>query len=517
MFSIRGGKRRLLGIDGHIGQRLIRSALLFGVLLLIWVWGSQFESQSHSLAASPSDSAPFVHLFEWTWPDVAEECERYLGPQGFRAVQVSPPQEHVVLPERGYPWWQRYQPVSYRLESRSGNRAQFASMVRRCRKAGVAIYADAVINHMAGVASGVGSGGTAFTKYRYSGLYAPEDFHPCRQPVTDYGNADDVTQCELVGLADLNTSSQYVQTRLAQYLADLVGLGVAGFRIDAAKHMRSQEVSQILTRLRQLTAAPLFIYQEVIDPGTEAIKKQAYYPNGKVIEFEYGRQVSEAFLGSNDRNLADLVNLGEASGLAPSDQAIVFLDNHDKQRGHGGGGQYLTYKDGPLYSLANVFMLAYPYGTPQIMSSFAFFDSDQGPPTDAVGQTQAVYQNGQNGCFQGWVCEHRWKSIGNMVGFHNATVSQGMTDWWTNGSNQIAFGRGSQGFVVINRAAAPLNRTFATQLPPGQYCNVLESRLTSEGKGCEHTAVVTVDEQGQLTAAVAGMSAIAVHVGAKLA
>lgn len=500
-----------------MGQWLIRSALLFGVLALILVRAPQVKSSSYSLAASPPDSAPFVHLFEWTWPDVAEECERYLGPQGFKAVQVSPPQEHVVLPEQGYPWWQRYQPVSYRIESRSGNRAQFSAMVQRCRKAGVAIYADAVINHMAGVDSGVGSSGTAFTKYQYPGLYASQDFHPCRQPVTDYRNADNVTQCELVGLADLDTSSQYVQTRLADYLADLASLGVAGFRIDAAKHLRSQEVSQILTRLRQRTEAPLFIYQEVIDPGTEAIKKQAYYPNGKVIEFEYGRQVAEAFLGNNGRSLADLVNLGEASGLAPSSQAIALLDNHDKQRGHGGGGQYLTYKDGPLYGLANIFMLAYPYGTPQVMSSFAFFDADQGPPTNATGQTRAVYQNGQNTCFEAWVCEHRWTAIRNMVGFRNATASaQTVTDWWTNGSNQIAFGRGNQGFVVINRAAAPLTHTFTTQLPPGQYCNILGNQPTDNGKNCGQDAVVTVDAQGRLTAAVAGMGAIAVHVGTRV-
>ena len=51
--------------------------------------------------------------------------------------QVSPPMEHVVLPEDNYPWWQRYQPVSYKLYSRSGNEDQFADMVKRCNKVGV--------------------------------------------------------------------------------------------------------------------------------------------------------------------------------------------------------------------------------------------------------------------------------------------------------------------------------------------------------------------------------------------
>src|SRR5215211_7818392 len=56
-----------------------------------------------------------VHLFEWRWPDVARECEDFLGPRGFAAVQISPPNEHAVV--SGNPWYERYQPVSYRIES----------------------------------------------------------------------------------------------------------------------------------------------------------------------------------------------------------------------------------------------------------------------------------------------------------------------------------------------------------------------------------------------------------------
>ena len=76
-----------------------------------------------------------VHLFEWRWADIATECEQVLGPAGWRAVQVSPPQEHAVI--NGAPWWQRYQPVSYSIDrSRSGTRAEFVAMVNRCRAAG---------------------------------------------------------------------------------------------------------------------------------------------------------------------------------------------------------------------------------------------------------------------------------------------------------------------------------------------------------------------------------------------
>ncbi|MBE9158682.1 alpha-amylase family protein [Nodosilinea sp. LEGE 06152] len=472
-------------------------------------------------APAPTTPAPttLVHLFEWTWADIATECETYLGPNGYRAVQISPPQEHIVLPDYGYPWWQRYQPVSYRLESRSGSRAALQDMIHRCRDAGVAVYADAVINHMAGFDSGVGSAGSRFTKYDYPGLYKPEDFNDCHQQVTDYDNAENVTQCELVGLADLNTGSAKVQATLVDYMSELVEMGVAGFRIDAAKHIRNEELGEILAQLRDRhPEVNLYIYQEVIDPGTEAIRKQDYYDSGNVLDFKYGRFVGLAFLGLEGQTLANLQTLGEGWGLAPSAQAVVFTDNHDKQRGHGGGGDYLTYKNGDLYALANVFMLAFPYGKPQVMSSFAFDNSEQGPPTYANGITQPVYQGEASNCFEAWVCEHRWPAIAGMVGFRNAVepVAE-VTDWWSNNANQIAFGRGNRGFVAINREAQPLTHRFQTQLPPGRYCNVAQGGLAANGKVCANDAeVILVNRAGQFTATLPAMSALAIHVEAKL-
>ncbi|WP_225885233.1 alpha-amylase [Leptolyngbya sp. KIOST-1] len=470
-------------------------------------------------ASSPAPTT-LVHLFEWTWADIATECETFLGPNGYRAVQISPPQEHIVLPDYGYPWWQRYQPISYQLESRSGSRAELQDMIDRCRGAGVAIYADAVINHMAGFESGVGSAGTRFTKYDYPGLYSAADFNDCHQQVSDYGNAENVTQCELVGLADLNTGSARVQTTLVDYMGELVEMGVAGFRIDAAKHIRSQELGEIVAQLRDRhPETDLYIYQEVIDPGTEAIRKQDYYGSGQVIDFKYGQFLGMAFLGLEGQTLANLETLGESWGLAPSAQAVVFTDNHDKQRGHGGGGDYLTYKNGDLYALANVFMLAFPYGKPQVMSSFAFDDSEQGPPADAAGRTRPVYQGAESSCFNAWVCEHRWPAIVGMVGFRNATEPVAtVTDWWSNSANQIAFGRGNRGFVAINREAQPLTHTFQTQLPQGRYCNVVQGGLADGGKTCTNDAeVVRVNRAGQFTATLPAITALAIHGEAKLA
>lgn len=52
--------------------------------------------------------------------------------------QISPPSENQVITQPTYrPWWERYQPVSYILKTRSGNEAQLADMIKRCNKVGV--------------------------------------------------------------------------------------------------------------------------------------------------------------------------------------------------------------------------------------------------------------------------------------------------------------------------------------------------------------------------------------------
>ncbi|HEY1012502.1 MAG TPA: carbohydrate-binding module family 20 domain-containing protein [Herpetosiphonaceae bacterium] len=473
------------------------------LLVLLALMSGLFMAKLAPTPAAQAQSAPrtaFVHLFEWKWDDIAQECESYLGPKGFAAVQVSPPQEHV----QGAQWWTRYQPVSYKIESRSGTRAQFASMVSRCKAVGVDIYVDAVINHMTGVGSGTGVAGSSFSPYVYPGIYQNQDFHHCgrngNDDIANYQDRWEVQNCELVNLADLNTGSSYVRGKLAAYMNDLIGMGVAGFRIDAAKHM---DTNELLALKGLLNGAP-YIYQEVIDQGGEPIKASEYFQNGDVTEFKYSLQLGSAFFSGQ---LANLSQFGTSWGFMASDNAVVFTDNHDNQRGHGGGGHVLTYKDGALYTLGNVFELAWPYGYPQVMSSYEFSNGDQGPPSSRV------HNNGAVNCFGEWKCEHRWREIGNMVGFRNATAANFFTsNWWSNGNNQIAFGRGDKGFVVINREGGALSRTFQTGLPAGAYCDVLSGELAN---GACTGATVTVNSAGQFTASVGAMGALAIHAGAR--
>ena len=409
----------------------------------------------------------FVHLFEWKWRDIANECEQNLGPAGFAAVQVSPPQEHSITPN--FDWSERYQPVSYSIaRSRSGTDAEFADMVRRCKAAGVGIYVDAVINHMTNSPSpGVGSNGTSYTKYDYPGLFAPSDFHPgCI--VNDYGNAANVQDCELLSLPDLNTGLASVRQKIAGYLIMLARLGVAGFRIDAAKHIQQVELDDILAIVDSTMTAegrpvPYYFLEVSTGPG-EALGPrdffgEAYRSGGAadITEFTFVG-VGDKFRRIGGQHISQLNPNGppgsqfspSAWGLMPSDKAVVFLQNHDTQHQCG-----FSYRDGNVFRIANVWMLAQPYGFPSVLSSYVFAcpaGNSMGPPSDAGGHTNDVTcaSSLETAAIGQWVCEHRDPSIRNMVAFRRLVAGTDVNHWWDDGDNAIAFSRGDKGFVAIN-------------------------------------------------------------------
>jgi alpha-amylase len=455
-------------------------------------------AMASTLQCAQAAPTTFVHLFEWSWQDIATECETFLGPKGYAAVQVSPPNEHINVPQ----WWARYQPVSYQLESRGGNRAQFINMVQRCNAVGVDIYVDAVINHMA-AGSGTGTAGNTFGNKNYP-IYSPQDFHPTCA-ISDYGNRYEVQNCELVGLADLDTDAQYVKTTITGFLNDLINIGVKGFRLDASKHMPSSDIASIVGGLN---GSPL-IFQEVIDQGGEPITAGEYTGNGLVTEFKYSVAIGNTFTNGQ---LAWLSNFGEGWGLMPSSQAVVFVDNHDNQRGHGGGGNVITFEDGRLYDLANVFMLAYPYGYPKVMSSFDYHGD-----TDAGAPNVSVHNNGNLECFADkWQCEHRWSYIAGAMDFRNNTADAFyLENWWSNGGNQIAFSRGESGFVAINKEQSWLTTSLISSLSPGVYCNVLKGELSADGSSCSGETV-TVNASGQAEVNIGPWDAVAIHKNAKI-
>jgi len=570
---------------------------------------------AHEAPAAPlNPSTTFATLFNWRWTDVATECTARLGPMGYGAVQVSPPQVSAYInevPGSGNPsaptptsssppqnpvWWDIYQPVDYTaLNSAMGTQSQFASMVSACHAAGVQVYADVVFNQMGGASStaaGVGytgntGAGTAPAwdvtnplQPHYSNMsYATSDFHyvasssssptECLQGVgeattapnydtiqsSDYNSStQDVQYCRLDGLPDLATENSSTQTKLATYLKLLLDNGVDGFRIDAAKHQQAAALGQIIQKAQTLRNSsltnlglPIFITQEVIPDGETTISN--YTPNiggsggpgATINNFTYTYLLQDVFRNYTDSNgrtmylssvpsaVGDPVNGGGIWAMIPAAQSTVFVNNWDTERG-GNSLDASNYSSGAVndtqgtkrYDLANIFMLAYPYGTANVESGFRFTNTDMGHPS------ASPYSNGVPQINVVWDFIHYWGDIANMVAFRNYTVSQPVANWtigtatygsgtYGTNSNQVAFSRGGVGWVAINND--PNNAwsgTVQTGLPSGTYCNVIHG--LSNGTSCAGDSVF-VGSNGTATFTIpannggASVPAIALYTG----
>ncbi|KAF8812947.1 glycoside hydrolase family 13 protein [Phlegmacium glaucopus] len=445
-------------------------------------------------ARSPSASKTvIIQMFEWNWDSIAAECTNFIGPAGYGFVQVSPPQEHIT----GTQWWTSYQPVSYILTSKRGNRSRFQNMISACHAAGVKVITDTIFNHMAGLNSGTGMGGSSFTHYVYPGIYQNQDFHHCglepNDNIVNWNNRLEVQTCQLVNLADLATDTEYVQTRLAEYGNDLLSLGVDGLRLDASKNIAAADIRNILSRL---SSTP-YITQEVPFGAGQPVQPSEYVGNGDVQEFRYTSALQNAFSSGGISSLQNLDNQGWVAGT----QANVFVANHDTERK---GNSLNINSPSNTYITATIFSLAHPYGTPTILSSYSFSTSDDGAPNNEIGTCSATGGSG------GWLCQHRFVSISGMVGFRNNVGSAPLNNWVSPQSQQIAFGRGSAGFVAINNVDSQWSATFSTSLPDGSYCDVISGRSSS---GTCTGTVFTVSK-GSFTAIVPARSAVAIHTGA---
>ncbi|MER5605774.1 carbohydrate-binding module family 20 domain-containing protein [Micromonospora tulbaghiae] len=465
-------------------------------------------------AVALNDSEVTANLWEWNWTSVAAACTDHLGPAGYGAVQVAPPQESVKLPasaDGAYPWYEVYQPVSYKLDSRFGNRQQFAAMVTACHDAGVRVYVDAVVNHMAGTNNPAGTrgyAGTEFSGYSYPAVpYGNGDFHrpgdncPTGGTISDWNNESQVTSCELLSLSDLYTEKEAVRNKIAAYLNDLIGLGVDGFRVDAVKHIRKDDFAAILGKLNDTVAEGRrpYVAQEIFDGASNpALQARAYIGNGDVLDFAYAKGIRSAFQGS----ISALANVPSWNLDAPSANVFSMVTNHDLER----DGVVLSYKNGTDYVLANYFALAYPHGKPSVYDSFTWSNRNQSPPHDGTGRVTDTV------CGAAWNCLSRTTGVKGMVGWANAARPvKTVSDFTTVNSNVIGFHRGDRAWIGINDSGSATTATFVTGLADGRYCDVISGVAT--GSGCTGSTVTV--SGGRATVTVPANDAVAIHVNAR--
>ena len=526
----------------HTGMRSVRriAAAALGLALSLAGLSAQSVAFGNDDPTKPAATDVTMIAFQQSWKTIGDECTKTYGPEGVKYVQVSPPQESI----QGTQWWTVYQPVSYKLDSRFGTEDEFKTMISQCKAVGVQIVADVVLNHTTGhdvswVDDQYGVAGTEYNgsygRYPGIGIYQYEesgnnhqyglpsgDFHTCKSNVSDnisdYTNADEVWNCRLSTMWDINTGSDRVQNIQAEYLAHLWEDGVRGFRIDSAKHMDPNDIASIKRKFMTkagITDERSFPWsQEVIYHNGESEKfaPERYEKNGQVTEFSYAYSLLKDFNGS----ITNLKNI-TSDLLDDADNATVFVSNWDTAR----GSETLKPVSGARYELANAFMLGYDYGHPKILSDYAFNEStqyddgvkdstDTTVPKISMDGVCATQKDPTQMEYGDWNCQQRWTSIRGMIKFHNAVNGTSVSNWQESGSNNIAFERvdangKSKGLLALNNTLQEHDVDYTTSLPDGEYCNVYASRTCSQ--------TVTVRD-GHAKATIGKRSAIAIYAGA---
>jgi len=323
-----------------------------------------------------------VDMFGWPYADIESECKDFLGKAGYLGVKINPPQEAVLTdawPQSGQrnPWYFVYQPVSYRLQSRMGSRAQLRSMIQTCRANGVRVYADAVVNHMSGggndvnpehrTASGSScvtwgpkssAGGSPYYTHNFAfgvnpetGLraaaefpavpFSPSDFH-CERSLNAYTDGLIMSAGWLEGLLDLNTGKTNVRERIAQYFVDLLGIGFSGFRIDAMKHIGPTDTAAIFGLFNTYMGGSLpsdFVMWGEVILGGEAQMLACNAASGYNFYQELDTKYAAAGLSSTDISKLKIWSSDYpkefpicGSWILPASRFVIQNDDHDQQQ-----------------------------------------------------------------------------------------------------------------------------------------------------------------------------------------
>ena len=320
-----------------------------------------------------------VELFGWPYDDIQEECE-FLGNAGYLGVKISPPNEHILTyykDEEGElnPWWYFLQPVSYKLESRLGSRVKLKKMIDICRTYNIRIYSQVVINHMAGSGNDVyeihknrdcstwgpsfGTSGSPFWTVKGRELYK-NNYYTGQRPVFEfpavpYFSSDfhcflnfesekDIYQLNyhwIGDLIDINTGKEYVQQRIADFLTDLISIGISGISIINGRHICPNDYALIFEKLKKNLGNVEFPEDFII------ILELAYKGNEEIIlgdgEYSFGEPFISKLIdiGFTDNDINKIKIESETPGDYPiyngtwkinETRFVMSLENYNIQK-----------------------------------------------------------------------------------------------------------------------------------------------------------------------------------------
>lgn len=414
-------------------KKLIRNCHLHTLLLFCFLSG--LSSLTHADV--------ILHAFDWRYDEVEAKASE-IANLGYKKVLVAPPIKSS--PDNCY-WWARYQPQDLRvIDHCLGNKQSFQSMINALTSAGVATYADIVLNHMANERNNSLQfpGSDTLTDYSddasywqnqtlfgnlSNNLFGASDFHP-QGCIFNYNSVFDVQYWRICGgnndpgLPDLDPNN-WVREQQRSYLQALKNMGVTGFRIDAAKHMTLWHINQIFT---QDIINNMHIFGELITTGgASSADYQSFlgpylqYTNHAAYDFPLLNTLVNTFKAGG--SMSALENPFAYGNALANNRAVTVAITHDIPTND--GFRYLIMNAADEH-LANTYILGRNGGTPMVFSDKTGVDNNR------------------------WVDDYKQNNLAQMVFFHNRVQGQGQSTVYFDDC-VLVFKRGMEGLVGINK------------------------------------------------------------------
>lgn len=201
---------------------------------------SSKDRMTHDPSATNTET--ILHAWSWNFTTIGKNMKQ-IADAGFTMVQTSPVQACYAPEGSGKKifdddvtegnWYYYYQPTDWKIGNNIvGSREEMKQMMDSAAKYNVKVIVDVLPNHTAFDVDAVSDDfykavGGRDKMFHSKGL----------TPIEDYNDRDQCTLMAMGALPDVNTENPDFQKYYMQFVNDLLGLGVRGFRYDTAKHI----------------------------------------------------------------------------------------------------------------------------------------------------------------------------------------------------------------------------------------------------------------------------------------
>lgn len=411
-----------------------------------------------------------LHVWSWNFPTIAENMKQ-IADAGFTMLQTSPVQKHFnpegkitkIFDDKGKDgsWYYYYQPTDWKIGNAIvGTRDQMKQMMDSAAKYNVKVLVDVLPNHTAFDVDAVSD-----DFYKAVGG-RDKMFHS--QGLTPISNYNDRTQCTLLAmgnLPDVNTENPNFQKYYLEFVNDLLGLGVHGFRYDTAKHIgvhsdpvdtasgvKENDFWDVVTGRKSVKglklAVPydsLFVYGEVLQDKNVPELEYADYMGQTASG--YGHVLREALKHGSFKNL-DIINWHHQ---AAPEYLTTWVESHDT---YCNAHESANLTDEQIRT-GWVFLTARQNGTP------LFYSRPMGSTRTNYWGDNVIGARGNNEYFHPEVV-----AVNN---FRKAMKGEKETIGFNSDGTIAVVNRGKKGAAIVNISGLAGFVDIPTTLPNGTY------------------------------------------------